>query len=176
VKPRAFWKPLDRLELPALKWVEKTRAAGPVEDATKVITRAGEHGLVWYGVAAVAAVVDKPNRGRWLRAGATVAAIYGANTALKFAARRQRPPLASFGTETDLSFPSSHAATSFAAARLFSSIAPGTTPLFYAAALTVTGSRLHFCVHYPSDLLAGAALGDLAARATVRPAHELTDS
>jgi undecaprenyl-diphosphatase len=171
VKPRAFWKPLDQRELPALRWVAKTRFDGPIERATEAITRAGEHGIVWYGVAAAAAVVDKPNRTRWLRAGATVAAVYGANTALKFTLRRQRPQIASIGTETDLSFPSSHAATSFAAARLFSSIAPAASPLFYAGALVVTGSRLHFCVHYPSDLVAGAVLGELAARATVRP-HE----
>jgi membrane-associated phospholipid phosphatase len=94
-----------------------------------------------------------------------VAVVYGLNTALKLLARRQRPPIAALGTPTALSFPSSHAATSFAAARLFSEIEPGARPLFYFAALNVVGSRLHFCVHYPSDLLAGAALGDAAARA-----------
>lgn len=165
MKPRAFWEPLDRAELPALKWVERTRFGGPIEGATKVITKAGEHGIVWYAVAAAAATLDRPRRSEWLRAGATVAAIYGANTALKFAARRQRPPIAEIGTETNLSFPSSHAVTSFAAAQLFSQIQPRARRPLYLGALAVTGSRLHFCVHYPSDLVAGALLGELAARA-----------
>jgi undecaprenyl-diphosphatase len=136
-----------------------------IQGATRVITVAGEHGAVWYLVAGAAAVADPPRRSRWLRAGALVAALYGANTALKFVARRQRPPIAALGTETDLSFPSSHAVTSFAAAALFSSIEPRARLPLYFAAFNVTGSRLHFCVHYPSDLVAGAVLGELAGRA-----------
>ncbi|MBI2691648.1 MAG: phosphatase PAP2 family protein [Solirubrobacterales bacterium] len=162
---RSFWKPLDKAELPVLKWVERVRAGGVIEQATRVITESGQYGLVWYAVAGAAAYRDPVKRDRWIAAGAKVAGIYAANTALKMVAKRQRPPIAALGTPTGLSFPSAHASTSCAAARLFSDIEPGLKPLFYFAAFNVTGSRLHFCVHYPSDLLAGAALGDLAARA-----------
>lgn len=162
---RAFWKPLDKAELPVLKWVERVRLGGVVQQATRVITESGQYGAVWYAVAGAAAYRDPAKRDRWIAAGAKVAGIYAANTALKMVARRQRPPVAALGTPTGLSFPSAHASTSFAAARLFSDIEPGFTPLFYFAAVNVTGSRLHFCVHYPSDLIAGAALGEAAARA-----------
>lgn len=165
MKPRGFWKPLDRAELSILEWTEKTRFSGVIEDATRAITVAGEHGAVWYLVAGVAAAADEPRRSRWLRAGALVAALYGANTLLKLVARRQRPPIAAIGTETDLSFPSSHAVTSFAAAALFSSIEPRARLPLYFAAFDVTGSRLHFCVHYPSDLIVGGLLGEMAGRA-----------
>lgn len=164
MEPRAFWAPLDRAELPVLKWVERTRRGGAINAATDVITRAGQHALVWYGIAGIAAAKDPARADRWRGAAANVAGVYLANTALKYVARRRRPPIASLGTPTDLSFPSSHAATSFAAARLFSSIEPRARLPLYAAAAAVTGSRLHFLVHYPSDLLAGAALGDIAAR------------
>lgn len=164
MEPRGFWDPLDRAELPLLKWVERTRFGGAVELATKVLSESGQHGLAWYAVAGVAARVDEPRRERWLRAGASVAAVYAANTAVKFIARRRRPPIASLGTPTDLSFPSSHAATSFAAARLFASIEPRATLPLYGAAAAMTGSRLHFCVHYPTDLIAGATFGELAGR------------
>ena len=167
MEPLRFWKPLDRAELPVLEWVEGVRFGGVVEDATRVLTWAGEHGDVWYLLAGSAALFDKPRRGEWLRAAAAVAAVYGLSTALKFILRRRRPPVASIGAETQLSFPSSHAVTSFAAARIFSAIAPAGRPLLYVGAVSVTGSRLHFCVHYPSDLLAGALLGDLAGRAVV---------
>lgn len=165
MKPRAFWKPLDAIELPFLKWVERVRFGGIIERATGLITVAGEHGAVWYVIGGTAAFVDQKQRSNWLRATTTVAGIYLLNTLLKLVASRKRPPIASHGTPSALSFPSSHAATSFAAARLFSALAPKLKLPLYFAAINVTGSRLHFCVHYPSDLVAGAVLGDLAGRA-----------
>jgi undecaprenyl-diphosphatase len=56
-------------------------------------------------------------------------------------------------TATKLSFPSSHAVTSFAAARAFG------VPALWAVALPMALSRLYLGVHYPSDIAAGAALG-----------------
>ncbi|MGH2905934.1 MAG: phosphatase PAP2 family protein [Solirubrobacterales bacterium] len=168
MKPRAFWKPLDDFESPALDWVKRVRVRGSVEDATAVLTKAGEHGMVWYGMAGVAAIADRQRRAEWLRAGAAVAVVYGANTALKFAARRKRPRQSEFGTETDLSFPSSHAVTSFAAARLFGELAPAARGPLHVGAFAVAFSRLHFMVHYPSDLLAGAAIGNIAGGAVAK--------
>lgn len=168
MKYRSFWKPLDRAELPALEWVRRTRRKGAANTAARVLTRAGEHGLIWYGVAGVAAWRDERRRDEWIAAGAKVAVIYGLNTALKTVARRQRPPIAEVGTPTGLSFPSSHAATCFAAARLYGDLAPAARPALYAFAAGVTSTRLHFLVHYPTDIVAGAALGDTAARALSR--------
>ncbi|MGB1582514.1 MAG: phosphatase PAP2 family protein [Solirubrobacterales bacterium] len=165
MKPRAGWKTLDAIELPFLEWVERVRLGGMIERATGLITVAGEHGGVWYVIGGTAALVDKPQRSSWLRATFTVALVYLLNTLLKLAAGRRRPPVAARGTPTALSFPSSHAVTSFAAARLFSALAPKLKLPLYFTAVNVTGSRLHFCVHYPSDLIAGAAIGDVLARA-----------
>ncbi len=168
LKPCACWRPLDIVELPLLKLVERVRLGGRANAATAVITRAGEHGAVWYLIAGAASAVDEPRGERWRQAGFAAVAAYLAGSALKLIARRARPPLASIGTETTLSFPSLHAATSFAAARAFAELLPepfDRAPYFAAAA--VTASRLHFCVHYPSDLAAGALLGDAIGRATV---------
>lgn len=165
MKPRAFWKPLDAIELPFLKWVERVRRGGIIERATGVITVAGEHGAAWYVIGGTAALIDKQQRSSWLRSTLTIACVYLLNSMLKRVAGRQRPPIGARGTPTALSFPSSHAVTSFAAARLFSVLAPKLKLPLYFAAVNVTGSRLHFCVHYPSDLIAGAAFGDLLARA-----------
>jgi membrane-associated phospholipid phosphatase len=51
---------------------------------------------------------------------------------------------------------------------MFSELAPSAKPFFYVGALKVTASRLHFCVHYPSDLIAGAAIGQLAGSAIAK--------
>jgi len=121
----------------------------------------GEHAAVWLVLGGAGIAVDAPRRGRWRRAVVSVATGYVANTALKVAVRRRRPALEGLpplaGTPTGLSFPSAHAASSFAAARAYSALVPG--PPLYALACALSLSRLYLGVHYPSDSLAGMALG-----------------
>jgi undecaprenyl-diphosphatase len=69
-----------------------------------------------------------------------------------------RPPI-------DGSFPSGHAATSFAAATVLSFARPRWAPVFYLLALAVGFSRVYVGVHYPLDILAGAVLGTAIATA-----------
>jgi decaprenylphosphoryl-5-phosphoribose phosphatase len=105
--------------------------------------------------------LDAPRRRRWRRATASVLAAQLGAVAVKQVVRRQRPaiegldPLVS--TPTGLSFPSSHAATSFAAARAFAPLAGACA--IYPPAVLMALTRIHLGVHYPSDVLAGAALG-----------------
>jgi undecaprenyl-diphosphatase len=84
---------------------------------------------------------------------------------LKPAIRRARPANELAGVHLlvnrsrSYSFPSSHAANTFAAASYFSRFAPSmTVPLFGLAAL-VSISRVYVGVHYPFDLAGGAVLG-----------------
>ena len=90
-----------------------------------------------------------------------MAGAYGVNYTVKVAVRRRRPVLEGLEpltpTVSGLSFPSAHATTSFAAARAYSRVAPA-TPL-YAAAIAFALTRPYLGVHYPSDVVAGAALG-----------------
>jgi membrane-associated phospholipid phosphatase len=123
----------------------------------------GEHALGWLALGALGARLDRDGERRrgWLRGAVTVAASYGVNQAIKQIVRRPRPQLASLPqlthTMSQLSFPSAHSTTSFAAARAYRGLAP--TPLLYGLASTLALSRLYLGVHYLTDILAGAALG-----------------
>ena len=57
------------------------------------------------------------------------------------------------------SFPSGHAATAFAGAVSLSYLWRRGAPLFFLLAAAIAFSRVYVGVHYPGDVLAGAALG-----------------
>ena len=59
----------------------------------------------------------------------------------------------------DSSFPSGHAATSFACATVLSAFAPRWAPAFVVLACAIAYSRLYVAVHYPLDVVGGALLG-----------------
>lgn len=59
------------------------------------------------------------------------------------------------------SMPSSHAANLFGQAFLFRSINPGSAKYLIPLAIVVALSRVFVGVHYPFDIIAGAALGTL---------------
>ena len=152
----------SRLDLALYRRV-RSLARGDAVKWVRRYSRLGEHGAIWLAGGTAAALLDRPRRRRWVRATATVGAAYAVSTSIKLAVGRRRPTVADLpalmGTPTGLSFPSSHAASSFAAARAFGALVPG-APLQLVAA-TMAASRLFLGVHYPSDILAGAALGTL---------------
>jgi undecaprenyl-diphosphatase len=103
--------------------------------------------------------------------------VYVLNTAVKRVVGRRRPELpglpALTGTPTALSFPSAHASTSFAGAVTYSRLGLPALPL-YTLATGLALSRLYLGVHYPSDVLAGAALGTLVGAARADAAQTVT--
>jgi membrane-associated phospholipid phosphatase len=154
----------------------RTRGHSPgAERAVAGFSRLGEHGAVWLAMGLAGAALDGGRRDRWLRMTRTIAGTYALNTAIKQVVRRQRPQLPDLppltGTPTQLSFPSAHASTSFAAAGLYRRLGVPALPL-YGLATALAASRLYLGVHYPSDVLAGALLGSAVA-GSVALAHPL---
>jgi undecaprenyl-diphosphatase len=143
-----------------------------VERAMAGYASLGEYGRVWIVAAIAGAIVDRPRRRRWLWAAACVPLTLGMNFCVKAAVRRERPRLegidAAGPLPASLSFPSAHAATSFAGATLIGSLAPPLRPGLYVAAALMAFTRPYLGVHYPSDVVAGAVVGCAAGHALKR--------
>jgi undecaprenyl-diphosphatase len=151
---------VDRRLLRAMR----TRYHAPrIEETMKALGMAGEWGAVWVAIGVGAAAADPTRRDRWLRAAAIAPAAIGVNYLVKLAVRRRRPrlhrlpPLATAPSE--LSFPSAHATSSLAAAAAMGRVAPGLRPPLYGLAAAICLTRPYLGMHYPSDVLGGAAIG-----------------
>jgi len=145
---------------------------------------AANHSVLWVAFAAGLAATGR-RRPRSAAAGGLLGIGVAAtlvNGPLKFAWRRDRPPILAAGDEPLLplprtfSFPSGHAASAFAFATGVSRGLPAAAPAVLPLAATVAYSRVHTGVHYPLDVLVGALCGATIARLTRRlwptlPAH-----
>ncbi len=137
---------------------------GWLDDFFVALSQLGSYGAIWLLLAALAAFLwRRPAILGYVLAGDIAADAL--SSLLRHAFGRDRPPLR-FHTPHPLvdvpstsSFPSGHASTSFACAALLAWLTPlPAVPLFALAAL-IAYSRVYDGVHYPLDVLGGAALG-----------------
>jgi membrane-associated phospholipid phosphatase len=128
-------------------------------------SRLGEHSAIWLATSLLGAAIDHERWPLYLRLGRTVIAVEIVNALAKIVIDRRRPRLpglpALMRTRSQRSCPSAHSASSFAAARVLSEGFPTIPVYLVASAMAV--SRPYLGVHYPSDVLAGIALGSLIA-------------
>ncbi|GHJ41427.1 hypothetical protein Sm713_70360 [Streptomyces sp. TS71-3] len=136
------------------------------------LSRAANHGVLWFGVATALAATGAPRARRAAVQGVASLALASTtiNTLAKRSVRRPRPLLDAVPLVRRLkrqpvttSFPSGHAASAaaFATGVALESGRWGTAVVPLAAAVAL--SRVYTGVHYPSDVLVGAALGTGAA-------------
>lgn len=136
----------------------------------KFITALGDKGIMWGSAAVLLAATEKHKKtgiklGAALGIGAAIT-----NLATKNAVRRPRPFDVIEGLQTlipppaDWSFPSGHTTSSIACGTLLLMHMPEKIgiPAFITGVL-ISLSRIYVGVHYPSDVLAGAAAGVIAA-------------
>jgi membrane-associated phospholipid phosphatase len=148
-------------EAAAVVAVQQAIAWPAVVRAARGLSHFGEHAGGWLAIGVLGALVDRRQRGDWLAATAAVAAAHGASVAVKRMVRRPRPKhpdvQVHVGTPSRLSFPSAHATSTTTAAVVYGALTGRRlAPLLVPPMLV---SRMVLGVHYPSDVLAGSALG-----------------
>lgn len=152
-------------EVRILNEVQNRIGTPGVIKAARGMSHFGEHALGWMAIGAAGALVDKKRRRQW--AGVAVGAFgsHAASVVIKRIVRRPRPNDPSVqvnvSTPSKLSFPSSHATSTTAAAVLLGRLTGLPLPAVLVPPMLL--SRVVLGVHYPSDVLAGSALGAASA-------------
>jgi len=149
------------------------RQPEPIDQLLVGLSRAGEHSKLWLGLAAAGAALGG-RRGRRAAGYGTLALAFTSATVngpIKLLIGRRRPTPRRWlrRQPRTSSFPSGHAASGFAFAVAVTRELPQAGPLLLPLAGTMAYSRVYLGVHYPSDVVAGAAFGTAVGMAT-RPA------
>ena len=157
-----------------LLWIRET-FGNPVLDHIMIfISSLANKGMLWIGIGVVLLLLGVNGR-KWSERGLLVLLSLALNAVicnvwLKPMVARTRP-YDLLGYEIlvrrlgDYSFPSGHTSASFAAATALYAIDRRWGTAAYILAVLIGFSRLYLGVHFPTDVLAGAVIGILAAKA-----------
>jgi membrane-associated phospholipid phosphatase len=153
---------MKELDLQLLRWMRTHGHSRGLEDAAVALGKAGNNGLAWFVLGAALAIIDSSRWEQWLVCALLGPLAIGLNYAIKLVVKRPRPVLEGLpplgGAPSSLSFPSAHATSSFAVATAMVRVDPAMSAAFLVA-LALSLGRPYLGMHYPSDVLAGAAIG-----------------
>lgn len=145
-----------------------------LDPVVSIYTKLGDAGILWIALSLAMLLYKPTRRAGTLALGAMILGLLVTNITIKPLVERPRPwldwPILPLVTEKDPnSFPSGHTCAAFAAGMSWLWALPGRWRWFALVLAVCMGlSRLYVGVHYPSDVLAGAAVGTLCAWAVRR--------
>ena len=160
---------LSPLEWPILLWFQNVLRNSVTDPIVSFFTHLGDSGLLFIGLTLLLLLYPKTRRAGFAAACALVFSLLFTNVLLKHIFQRPRPwldcaALVPLVAEHDPnSFPSGHSSAAFACAMALWGTLPkkwGRPALVCAGLMAL--SRLYVGVHYPSDVLMGFVVGDLA--------------
>ena len=147
----------------------------PLDGLMWALSAVGRGGLIWLAVGMSLAIARRyPWRALIPLALAVLLTTLVADRLLKPLVARERPFVRTpeivviGGRPLDRSFPSGHAANSFAGAVVLSRLAPSGQAVWWALAILIAYSRVYLGVHYPLDVVGGAIVGVICAAITLR--------
>lgn len=165
-----------------LLWIQEYVRTDWLTPVMLFITKLGNIGFIWVTMSLLMLCFRKT---RPVGAAGLLAAFFSLclnNVILKHAFSRTRPYEVVEGLSlltkkaTDFSFPSGHAGSSFAAATAIFCMSRnkgGAAALLLA--VLIAFSRLYIGIHYPTDVIAGAATGILCGLAAARIVRTMTE-
>ncbi len=154
---------LARFDHSLLRATRRALGGTPAVPLAQGMSHFGEHALGWIALGAAGWLRerDRAHRAAWAAGLVGVVVAHTAGVTVKRVVRRVRPSLvdvpALVKTPSYLSFPSAHSTSTAAAAIGYGPMVGRQTMAAITGAMLV--SRVLLGVHYPSDVLFGAALG-----------------
>ncbi|RFA16261.1 hypothetical protein B7R21_02460 [Subtercola boreus] len=144
--------------------VQRLPAARALVPLGRALSLIGEHAAGWILLGLVGAVVDSARWQAWVGGVVAVVLAHGLSIAVKRVVRRPRPGSDASVTvyasaPSKLSFPSSHAASTMAAAVVYTALVPVLWPVALVLVVLMGASRVLLGMHFVTDVLAGFALG-----------------
>lgn len=170
-----MWEDLLRLDAGILLWIQDNVRNEYLTPVMTFITHLGDSGWFWIVLAVLLFLVRKTRMTALLMGVSLLGSLLINNILLKNLVARTRPYEAVPGlhriieAQSDLSFPSGHAGSSFAAAMVIFFLCKKAAGIpAVALAFLIAVSRLYVGVHYPSDVLAGMITGTAIAFAVCK--------
>lgn len=161
-------------ELDLLDYIWKFTGNGFLDGFFILLTRLGDMGMIWIVISLYLIFDGKHRRTGYLTLAALLLATIIGEGFLKNVFMRTRPFDLKESVEllvnapVTFSFPSGHTTSSFAAAGVLAYGIKEGGKYFYILAFLVAFSRIYLYLHFPSDVLAGMALGSLVAFIVVK--------
>ena len=169
----AMLNSITEWELQILMWIQEHLRVPFLTPIVQFITSLGDHGIIWIAACLVLIGYKKTRRVGVVAAASLILNAVIVNLVLKTWIMRIRPFVLEEGLElitqipSDYSFPSGHTSAAFATAVILFLGLPkkiGIPAMVLAVLMGI--SRLYVGVHFPTDVLAGAIIGTLAAMLT----------
>ena len=166
---------LLQIEGAILMWIQNHLRCATLNPVMIVITSLGNGGAFWIALTVLLLIFRRTRRIGVYCAASMLLTLLVVNLCIKPLAARTRPYELIQGLEIlvsrprDYSFPSGHSANSLSCAWTLFRLAPkkyGVPALVLAVLIAL--SRLSVGVHFPTDVLAGAAIGVLLSELTLR--------
>lgn len=176
---------LDRIyeiDFAILAFIRENLSCGFMDAVMKLFTYAGNWGIIWIALTIGLLISKKYRRLGISMAIGLIICLAAGNLLLKPLIARDRPYIAdpsimlAISPPSGYSFPSGHSFSSFVSASILAKYSRKAAFFAVPAAILIAFSRLYFCVHFPSDVLCGAAFGIISGLAVCRFRKSKTDT
>lgn len=169
------------MDFSVLAFIREHLSCRAMDIVMKLFTYAGNWGIIWIALTVGLLISKKYRRlGITMAIGLLVCLGVG-NLLLKPLIARDRPFIAdpaimlAISPPSGYSFPSGHSFSSFVSASILAKYSRKAAAFAVPTAVLIAFSRLYFCVHFPTDVICGAALGIIAGLTVYRLRRDKTE-